>query len=42
MTYPVAVSPTGAVGPLPGAEAFPDLGGRVLGSQPGLPVWLTT
>ncbi|GBF94843.1 phospholipase D gamma [Raphidocelis subcapitata] len=43
MTYPVAVAPSGAVGPLPGAETFPDLGGRVLGQRGGtLPVVLTT
>lgn len=43
MTYPIAVSPSGAVGALPGVEEFPDLGGRVLGQRSGtlLPV-LTT
>lgn len=43
MSYPVAVAPSGAVGPLPGAETFPDLGGRVLGQRGGtLPPVLTT
>jgi phospholipase D1/2 len=43
MTYPVAVAASGAIGPLPGAEEFPDLGGRVLGNRGGtLPPILTT
>lgn len=43
MTYPIAVAPSGAIGPMPGAEEFPDLGGRVLGSKhPSLPTVLTT
>lgn len=43
LTYPITVSPGGRVGPLPGAEEFPDLGGKVLGNRGGtLPPVLTT
>jgi phospholipase D1/2 len=43
LTYPLAVSQLGAVGAAPGAEEFPDLGGRVLGGRvSGLPTLLTT
>ncbi len=42
MTYPVSVAVTGAVGPMPGAEEFPDLGGKIVGNRGGtLPTLLT-
>jgi hypothetical protein len=38
-----AVAATGDIGPQPGAEEFPDLGGRVMGNRGGtLPTILTT
>ncbi|XP_004298738.1 PREDICTED: phospholipase D beta 1-like [Fragaria vesca subsp. vesca] len=33
LKYPVEVSPTGKVEPLPGCAAFPDVGGYILGSS---------
>lgn len=43
LKYPVQVDADGKVGPLPGYENFPDVGGRVLGSpSPALPDTLTT
>jgi phospholipase D1/2 len=42
MKYPVRVERNGKVGPLPGYETFPDVGGKVLGSQTSLPDVLTT
>jgi phospholipase D1/2 len=41
MRYPVAVGSDGSVGPLPGHEFFPDVGGRVLGSTTKYPDHLT-
>lgn len=42
MQYPVQVGRDGKVGPLPGFETFPDVGGKVLGSPTTLPDALTT
>ncbi|KAF7069192.1 hypothetical protein CFC21_074856 [Triticum aestivum] len=42
MRYPVKVDRDGGVGPLPGHECFPDVGGKVLGAQSSLPDALTT
>lgn len=42
MRYPVKVSRSGKVSPLPGHESFPDVGGKVLGSPTNLPDALTT
>ncbi|VAH97135.1 unnamed protein product [Triticum turgidum subsp. durum] len=42
MRYPVKVDRDGGVGPLPGHECFPDVGGKVLGGQSSLPDALTT
>ncbi|PKI74861.1 hypothetical protein CRG98_004633 [Punica granatum] len=42
MQYPVKVSREGKVGPLPGLETFPDVGGKVLGAPTTLPDALTT
>lgn len=42
MRYPVEVSRSGKVSPLPGHESFPDVGGKVLGSPTNLPDALTT
>lgn len=43
LKYPVEVDASGKVGPLPGRETFPDVGGKVLGSRStGLPDALTT
>lgn len=43
LTYPLAISAAGEVGPLPGAEAFPDLGGSVMGTRSAtIPSILTT
>ncbi|CAM0947599.1 unnamed protein product [Alopecurus aequalis] len=41
MRYPVEVGGDGEVGPLPGHEFFPDVGGRVLGSTNKFPDHLT-
>ncbi|KAM6543656.1 hypothetical protein CsatB_008103 [Cannabis sativa] len=40
--YPVEVDANGKVGPLPGRETFPDVGGKVLGCRSNLPDALTT
>lgn len=41
--YPIQVDDDGKVGPLPGFETFPDIGGRVLGApSPTIPDILTT
>ena len=43
LKYPVHVSADGKVGPLPGYENFPDVGGKVLGAHSNtLPDMLTT
>ncbi|CAK9142127.1 unnamed protein product [Ilex paraguariensis] len=43
LKYPVQVDADGDVGPLPGHEEFPDVGGYVLGSPyPAVPDLLTT
>ncbi|XP_059437169.1 phospholipase D delta-like [Corylus avellana] len=43
LKYPIKVDPNGMVGPLPGYENFPDIGGRVLGAHSiKLPDTLTT
>ncbi|KAL6993384.1 phospholipase D [Sarracenia purpurea var. burkii] len=43
LKYPVQVDVDGNVGPLPGYESFPDVGGKVLGdSSPAIPDTLTT
>ncbi|KAJ3683485.1 hypothetical protein LUZ60_013712 [Juncus effusus] len=42
MKYPIKVGRDGKVGPLAGFECFPDVGGKVLGSQTSLPDVLTT
>ncbi|KAG2640874.1 hypothetical protein PVAP13_2KG125248 [Panicum virgatum] len=42
MRYPVKVEQDERVGPLPGQESFPDVGGKVLGTHSSLPNALTT
>ncbi|XP_057851039.2 phospholipase D delta isoform X2 [Cryptomeria japonica] len=42
LKYPVQVDANGKVGPLPGHEVFPDVGGKVLGAPASLPCNLTT
>lgn len=42
LKYPIEVDANGKVGPLPGRETFPDVGGKVLGSRCTLPDALTT
>ncbi|KAJ8768258.1 hypothetical protein K2173_021198 [Erythroxylum novogranatense] len=42
MQYPIEVSRSGKLGPLPGHETFPDVGGKVLGAPTTLPDALTT
>ncbi|KAL7223763.1 hypothetical protein ACSBR1_025254 [Camellia fascicularis] len=43
LKYPIHVDVDGKVGPLPGYESFPDIGGKVLGSySPTIPDVLTT
>ncbi|CAL5079578.1 unnamed protein product [Urochloa decumbens] len=42
MRYPVKVEQDGRVGPLPGQESFPDVGGKVMGTHSSLPNALTT
>ncbi|KAH7851166.1 hypothetical protein Vadar_008065 [Vaccinium darrowii] len=43
LKYPVQVDEDGKVGPLPGYETFPDVGGRVLGApSPAIPDIITT
>lgn len=42
LKYPVEVDSNGKVSPLPGQEAFPDVGGKVLGARTNLPDALTT
>lgn len=42
MRYPIKVDKDGRIGALPGHECFPDVGGKVLGTQTSLPNALTT
>ncbi|XP_010266062.1 PREDICTED: phospholipase D delta-like [Nelumbo nucifera] len=42
LRYPIQVEADGKVGPLPGYENFPDVGGKVLGNYTSLPDALTT
>ncbi|KAF9587186.1 hypothetical protein IFM89_039626 [Coptis chinensis] len=42
MRYPVMVERSGKIGPLPGYECFPDVGGKVSGAPTNLPDALTT
>ena len=43
MKYPIHVDVDGTVGPLPGHENFPDVGGKVLGAHSAaVPDMLTT
>ncbi|XP_058097277.1 phospholipase D delta-like isoform X2 [Magnolia sinica] len=42
LKYPVQVERDGNVGPLPGFEFFPDVGGKILGAHSTLPDALTT
>ncbi|KAA8528785.1 hypothetical protein F0562_036140 [Nyssa sinensis] len=42
LKYPVEVDGNGKVGPLPGQENFPDVGGKILGAPTTLPDALTT
>ncbi|XP_077213022.1 putative terpene synthase 2 isoform X2 [Tasmannia lanceolata] len=42
MKYPIQVERDGRIGPLPGNENFPDVGGKILGGQTTLPDVLTT
>ncbi|XP_047322426.1 phospholipase D delta-like [Impatiens glandulifera] len=42
LKYPIEVDSNGKVGPLPGHENFPDLGGSILGGRTNLPDALTT
>ncbi|KAK6939014.1 Phospholipase D-like domain [Dillenia turbinata] len=42
LKYPVQVDANGNVGPLPGQETFPDVGGKILGASTTLPDALTT
>ncbi|KAG6495203.1 hypothetical protein ZIOFF_042996 [Zingiber officinale] len=42
LQYPLVVEPDGRVGPLPGCESFPDVGGKILGAHSTLPDVLTT
>ncbi|XP_057832450.2 phospholipase D delta isoform X1 [Cryptomeria japonica] len=42
LKYPVAVGADGKVGPLPGYENFPDVGGKIVGAPGSLPDTLTT
>nr|CAB3456248.1 unnamed protein product [Digitaria exilis] len=42
LRYPVRVEQDGRVGPLPGQEIFPDVGGKVMGTHSSLPNALTT
>ncbi|XP_077213721.1 phospholipase D delta-like isoform X2 [Tasmannia lanceolata] len=42
MKYPIQVERDGRIGPSPGYENFPDVGGKILGAQTTLPDVLTT
>ncbi|OMO74249.1 C2 calcium-dependent membrane targeting [Corchorus capsularis] len=42
MMYPIKIRKNGMVGPLPGYETFPDVGGKILGASTNLPDVLTT
>jgi phospholipase D1/2 len=42
MCYPLKVDKDGRVRALPGHDCFPDVGGKVLGTQTSLPNALTT
>ncbi|KAL6178979.1 hypothetical protein ACLB2K_050495 [Fragaria x ananassa] len=42
MQYPVQVGKDGKVSSIPGAESFPDVGGKILGAPTNLPDALTT
>ena len=41
LKYPVQVDATGKVGPLPGCETFPDVGGKIIGTFAGIQENLT-
>ncbi|KAG6428707.1 hypothetical protein SASPL_112963 [Salvia splendens] len=41
LKYPVQVDATGKVGPLPGCETFPDIGGKIIGTFAGIQENLT-
>jgi len=41
LKYPLLVDWNGVVGPLPGSETFPDLGGKVMGTFSGIQENLT-
>ncbi|KAL1547558.1 Phospholipase D beta 1 [Salvia divinorum] len=41
LKYPVHVDATGKVGPLPGCETFPDIGGKIIGTFAGIQENLT-
>ncbi|KAL5982617.1 hypothetical protein ACLOJK_016691 [Asimina triloba] len=42
MKYPIRVERNGRMGPIPGYEYFPDVGGKILGQHSSLPDALTT
>lgn len=42
MRYPLKVEKSGKIGPLPGHESFPDVGGKIMGAPTNLPDALTT
>ncbi|KAF5191489.1 Phospholipase d delta [Thalictrum thalictroides] len=42
LKYPLQVDADGKVGPLPGHETFPDVGGKIIGAYTNLPDALTT
>lgn len=42
IVYPIKISRNGTIGPFPGYETFPDVGGKVLGASTNLPDVLTT
>lgn len=42
MQYPVQIGKDGKVSSIPGAESFPDVGGKILGAPTNLPDALTT
>ncbi|PKA55651.1 Phospholipase D delta [Apostasia shenzhenica] len=41
LKYPIKVEADGKIGPIPGQESFPDVGGKILGSPTSLPDSLT-
>ncbi|KAK9129364.1 hypothetical protein Sjap_009851 [Stephania japonica] len=42
LKYPIHIDEDGKVGPLPGQDTFPDVGGKILGAHSNLPDALTT